>query len=139
MNKVDTPHIAYCPACNVSLVIPKESTHEFSCACGGVRVGVRPPKRPEELFSYPIEVRGMDYCVRKLEELDGEIVRLEREFCHAVNEEAIAICILGSHGVRKLGYVPRELADSVKDDELPRYGSITSKGDKPYLYARVKV
>ena len=130
---------AYCPTCNVSLVVPKGSTHEFSCACGGIRVGVRQAMKPIELFPYPIEVRGMDYYVGKLWELDGEIVRLEREFCHAVNEKAIAICILGSHGVRKIGYVPRELADSVRDDELPRYGSITSKGDKPYLYARVKV
>lgn len=76
-----------------------------------------------------VRVAGISMRVRNIQELDGDEVELVREPKNPVHARAIMVWLLGASGRKHIGYVPKELADMVKDEQLPARGAIVWRTD----------
>lgn len=79
---------------------------------------------PVNIWLEPIRVAGISMRVKHVQDLDGNEVELVREPKNPEHARAIMVWLLGVSGRKHIGYVPRELADMVKDEQLPTRGVI---------------
>jgi hypothetical protein len=96
-----------------------------------------PSTTKPHIWIEPIRVAGISFYVTDIDEIDGYEVELEREPNNPHHAKAIAIFLLGSTGRKMIGHVPRDLADAVRDDQLPTKGVITYRTPQPKVGLRI--
>jgi hypothetical protein len=93
------------------------------------------------IWTEPVKVVGTRYYLQGVDiDVLGDIVKLDRESDNSFHGQAIAVWGLNiaSGEQIKLGYVLKELADMVKNEQLPTTGRITWKKAQPKLVIRIQ-
>jgi hypothetical protein len=90
------------------------------------------------IWVMPIRVAGVTKHLLHLDNLLGDDVVLEREPNNPFHVRAIAIFAVKDNQRQKLGYVPKELADMVRDSDLPARGLIVWKRQIQYPALRIQ-
>jgi hypothetical protein len=87
----------------------------------------------------PIMVAGVSIHLKHLDNLLSDDVILEREPNNPVHNRAVMVSAVKDGVKQKLGYVPRDLADMVREEKLPAMGRIVWKRQKDCPALRIQV
>lgn len=84
-------------------------------------------------WGYPIRVAGITFRQPlDWKEIDSDTVIAEREPDNPYDRNAVKISVVLNVGINlHIGYVPRKIAASIKDENLPSYGKIVWRSEDP--------
>jgi hypothetical protein len=92
-----------------------------------------------KLWEYPLSVRGITFRLKDNNDLISDEVIIERESNNPYDSMAIAVYNVNEDNKKKIGYLPRECARKIGDQDLPSCGKIVWKAVPPCLGVKIQI
>ena len=91
------------------------------------------------VWAYPIRVAGITFRVKDMSEIQSDNLWCEREPNNQHDPMAVAVHVLQDGTRKHIGYVPREMAATISDSQLPCGGKIIWKGEGSHIGIRIVI
>ncbi len=83
------------------------------------------------IWEYPIRVAGISYRITHMDQITSDDIILEADLGNEFDPNAIRVMVDDGGIKTHIGFIPKEMAKSVKNDQLPARGKIVWRSKDP--------